>query len=416
MTVTPPVVEKLRWEDPVIRELHLPGGVMTLRYGFGSGLARRADAPTGRVWAIGDRGPNIKVRDAVKHYGLHHLQHLADLPGAKIMTDLEIGPTIAELQVEGDRVELVRMLRLCDREGRPITGLPNPGSDQLLSEPVFDLEGAPIIADPEGLDTEGLVALSDGGFWVGDEFGPSLVRLDAQGRVVTRLLPRLSDTVSALPTHDSLPAIAARRQLNRGFEALTLSPDERWLLLGFQSPLAHPDEETHRQARHVRLWRLDATTGAVVAHYAYPLDTPESFRRDCAKGPFERSDVKVSELLWLPDESVLVLERGSETTKVYRCRLDERETLADSHIDPATRPTLEQLSAGADPMPFPVLAKQLIFTSDDAPEVAPDLEGMALLSPTELLLVSDNDFGVEGAITSFWRLRFPEPLFAPKEH
>jgi hypothetical protein len=51
-----------------------------------------------------------------------------------------------------------------------------------------------------------------------------------------------------------------------------------------------------------------------------------------------------------------------------------------------------------------------LFSTDDHPEVAADLEGMAILSPTELLLVSDNDFGVEGAETSFWRVEFPEPL------
>jgi hypothetical protein len=37
---------------------------------------------------------------------------------------------------------------------------------------------------------------------------------------------------------------------------------------------------------------------------------------------------------------------------------------------------------------------------------------MAILSERELLLVSDNDFGVEGAETSFWRVEFDEPMFA----
>jgi hypothetical protein len=35
---------------------------------------------------------------------------------------------------------------------------------------------------------------------------------------------------------------------------------------------------------------------------------------------------------------------------------------------------------------------------------------MTILSPTELLLVNDNDFGVEGAETSFWKIRFEEPV------
>ena len=43
-------------------------------------------------------------------------------------------------------------------------------------------------------------------------------------------------------------------------------------------------------------------------------------------------------------------------------------------------------------------------------ELSADLEGMAVLSPNELLLVNDNDFGVEGATTCFWRLNFREPL------
>jgi hypothetical protein len=37
---------------------------------------------------------------------------------------------------------------------------------------------------------------------------------------------------------------------------------------------------------------------------------------------------------------------------------------------------------------------------------------MALLSSTELRLVSDNDFGVTGATTQSWRVRLTPPLNA----
>ena len=395
-------VERLAWEDPVIETIALPRGTMTLRYGFGSGLATRPGDAPGRVWAIGDRGPNIKVKDLVDTYGVDDLAVLLDVPGAKVMPRPDIGPTLAELQVEGDSVVLVRTLPMMDASGGLVSGLANPGSEDLRAEPVFDLSGAPIPADAHGLDTEGLIALSDGGFWVGDEFGPSLVRLDRDGRVTARLLP--AGTGVQGDGGAALPAIAARRQLNRGFEALTISGDERWIYLAFQSPLAHPDEHAHKQARHVRLWRLDASTGTVVAQYAYPLDAPESFARDCALGPFDRSDIKVSELLWTGPDTLLVLERGSATTKIYRCTLGPDAVLPAEHLEVSTSPTLEELS-GADEMPLPVLTKTLLFTSDDFPEVAADLEGMALLSPHELLLVSDNDFGVTGAQTQFWRVR-----------
>ncbi len=384
---------------------------MTLRYGFGSGLATRAGDAPGHVWAIGDRGPNIKVRDIIGQYGLDQLTPLLSVSGAKIMPRPDIGPTLAELRVEGNVVTLVRMVPLTTASGHPVSGLANPGSEDLMSEPVFDLAGAPIAVDPDGLDTEGLVALSDGGFWVGDEFGPSLVRLNAEGLVIRRLLPRTPGTSLPADVPADLPQIAAKRQLNRGFEALTISADERWLFLAFQSPLAHPDEEAHEQARHVRLWRMDADTGRVAAQYAYPLDPPGSFARDCALGTFERRDIKVSELLWVGPDTLLVLERGSATAKIYRCALAPEAVLADGHLDAASRPTLEELSATDAPV-FPVLAKTLVFTSDDFPELGADMEGMALLSPTELLLVSDNDFGVTGAATQFWRIRLATSLGA----
>jgi hypothetical protein len=291
-----------------------------------------------------------------------------------------------------------------------VSGLPVPGGPHTRHEPAFYLEGRKLPPDPSGLDTEGLAALADGGFWVSDEFGPSLVRIDGEGRVLKRLVPEGAGLEGAdYPVEERLPAIAARRRINRGFEGIALSPDGRWLYLAFQSPLAHPDEQAHERARHVRLWKLDVRTGAVAAQFLYPLDEPESFRRDIEKGGFGRSDIKVSEIVAEQNDTLLVLERGSETTKIFRTRLDASATLDPSHLHIGTRPTVEQVSGEGGSLPQ--LSKQILFSSDAHPQVAADLEGMAILSPTQLLLVSDNDFGVEGAETSFWRVTFDEPLF-----
>jgi hypothetical protein len=405
-------VERLRWADEALGEIDLPKRTMRLRAGFGSGLATRVGDRPGTVWAVCDRGPNLKVKTAVKLYGLDRLEALRTYDGAKIMPRPDLGPAIAELRVADDRVELVRTLRIADSQGRAVSGLPAPGGAHTRCEPAFDLDGNPLAPDPSGLDTEGIAALPDGGFWIGDEFGPSLVRVGADGQVLTRLVP--DGTVlegAAYPVETRLPAIAARRHLNRGFEAIALSADGKWLFLAFQSPLAHPDEQAHEQGRQVRLWRLDAATGEIAAQYLYPLDPPDSFLRDRALKPLERSDIKVSELCWTGSDSLLVLERGSETTKIYRVTPADAFALAPEHLDIATRPTVEELGGGDADAGLPVLAKRLLFSSDEAPEVAADLEGMAILSPTELLLVNDNDFGVEGAETGFWRVRFDQPIF-----
>jgi hypothetical protein len=125
------------------------------------------------------------------------------------------------------------------------------------------------------------------------------------------------------------------------------------------------------------------------------------------KGEFGWSDLKISEVAVEREDVLLVLERGSETTKFYRVTLDAPAPA--EHLELITRPTIEELS-GSEKLHLPVLAKDLLLSTDDFPEVAADLEGMLILSPTELLLVNDNDFGVEGAETSFWRVTFEEPI------
>jgi hypothetical protein len=404
-------VERLGFADEALGEIELGEHRLRLRSSCGSGLAARPGDPPGTLWGLGDRGPNLKIETAVEDYGLKRLAHLRDVEGAKIMPRVDLGPVLTELRVDGGRVEAVHSLRIADSLGEPVSGLPVPGGPHMSCEPAFDLDGRPLPSDPSGIDAEGIVALADGGFWIGDEFGPSLVRLGADGRVLRRLVPEgLSLDGAAYPVEARLPAIAARRQLNRGFEAIALSPDGRWLFLAFQSPLAHPDSRAHEQGRHVRLWRLYAATGKVAAQYLYPLDPPGSFRRDQARKPLGRSGLKVSELCWVGADSLLVLERGSRTTKIYRVTPADDRILPPGHLDVATRPTVEELSAGEE-LGLPVLAKTLLFDSDEAPEVGADLEGMAILSPFELLLVNDNDFGVEGVETAFWRVRFDEPLF-----
>ncbi|WP_380872365.1 esterase-like activity of phytase family protein [Sphingomonas sp. DBB INV C78] len=387
-----------------------PKACMTVRAGFGSGLARRQGDPEGRIWAIGDRGPNLKVEAAVEIYGLEALAPLSKVDGAKIMPRLDLGPMLAELQVLETTVELVQTVRIAGEDGTPVSGVAIPASDHVLAEPVFDLEGNLIPSDPNGLDTEGVAVTRDGQFWVGDEFGPSLIRLNAQGRVIERLVPHDGAVAKDDAPGRTLPAIAAKRRLNRGFEAIALSKDELSLFLAFQSPLAHPDDEAFRKARHVRIWRLDRASGTVGAQFLYPLDPPKSFKRDNAKGKFERSDIKVSEIVWLAEDALLVLERGSATTKIYVCDLDEAAALSAPHLDIATRPTVEELSGARKAFPLPVLEKHLLFSTDDVPEITADIEGMVILSPTELLLVNDNDFGVEGAETSFWKLVFERPV------
>ena len=408
-----PLVERLDWHDPLLAELPMPIGTMRLTRSLTSGLTRAESDPAGVFWGVGDRGPNLKPKAALERYGLTALAAHARTDGAKVMPLPAAGPSLACFRIEGNKVLLESQAPLRGADGKPLSGLPLP-LDEQEREPALTLDGSALGTDPDGADTEGIAARADGLLWIAEEYGPSLLLVTRDGQVEARHVPLGTAAAfagSTIPIIESLPALALSRKLNRGLEALALSADGSVLFTMFQSPLSHPDRAAHEQSDLVRLWALDAQDGTLLAEYAYPLGPPAGFARDCAEGPVRRDDIKVSELTLLDDGSLLVLERVTQSTHIYRVQPDVRSVLPSMWGDPARRPTLEQLGAdGLRAARGAVLEKRLILSTDDHPEIGCDLEGMIVLAPDTLLLASDSDYGTEGAETGFWRVTFQGPI------
>jgi hypothetical protein len=83
-----------------------------------------------------------------------------------------------------------------------------------------------LAADADGVDPEGVVAMGDDGFWLVEEYRPSILRVAADGTLMVRHVP----TGDALPGAEAavvanLPPRYAGRAKNRGFEAVTLAAD-----------------------------------------------------------------------------------------------------------------------------------------------------------------------------------------------
>jgi hypothetical protein len=242
-------------------------------------------------------------------------------------------------------------------------------------EPTFDVTGARLPPDPAGADTEAVAVLADGSFWVAEEYGPSLIKVDDCGIVRRRWTPK---GVELPGGDDLLPARGAERRMNRGFEGLAASPNGAWLYAAFQSALDRPGADR----RLTTIWKLDAETGELAGEFDYPFEPPQSFTADAAAGDVGVDDLKICELAAVGHDRLLVLERISRSARIYRVDL-----------------------AGGR-----ALAKTLIFSTDAAGAIAADLEGMVLMSDRELILATDNDFGIERAETRFYRLRFEAPL------
>jgi hypothetical protein len=117
----------------------------------------------------------------------------------------------------------------------------------------------------------------------------------------------------------------------------------------------------------------------------------------------------VSELAAIGPDQLIVLERIARTTKLYRVDLGKATTIPSSFDDPATSPTLEQTNdiAAAGVMP---VEKVLILDSDAVDDMPGKIESIAVVGGQELVLISDNDFGISGDKSRIVRVRLDAPL------
>lgn len=373
------------------------GKTLNLTVGIGSGAFRGPNDPPNVVWTIGDRGPNFTCSEAKNVAGVAPAT-CGEVRNGRVYPVPGYTPSIYRVMLLDDGTfRVTDVITLKDRDGRPLNGMPNPLKVATTETPL-DGKGARLQQDVHGIDAEGIVRLADGTFWIGDENGPSMAHFTADGRMIARHVPRGSEGDYAgarYETIGSLPAILAKRQANRGIESMAVSPDERFLYFIMQNPLANPDTAAYRAARNSRLFKIERATMKVVGEYVYTLDDPKSFRRDPSD---VQSDPRISELMAIGLDRLVVLERTELTTKLYEVELAGATDIAGSKWDDAaTRPTLEQSNA-ADAGIAPV-KKTLRFDTAGFPKITGKTEGMALLGDGALLIINDDDFGISGGRT-----------------
>jgi hypothetical protein len=363
-------------------------------------------AETARLWVLTDRGPNGTIKTAA---GKRRTLLDPGFTPAIVAIEVTVGSTGAPAAGNGSEevaaARILKVVQLTGCSGRPLSGRPNGiGND----EPILDGTSANELApDPNGVDTEGLIRLRDGTFWVAEEYRPSLLHVSAEGRTLARYVPRGHALSGAdMDVHDVLPSEYGSRRDNRGFEALAISPDETRLWAIVQSPLDNPVPKSGNATGNVRLLALDTQSKAPAAEYLYRLGDP------AAPGYLSRgappNDGKLCAMAAIDQHTLLVLEQSEEgVARVYRCLLDgATDTLPRSMRPLDAGPALEQVGdlpaegivpvgkrLVADLAPLlPTLLRD-VHGNPDA-QVALKIEGMAILDREHVAFVNDNDFGV----------------------
>jgi hypothetical protein len=389
---------KLAWKS-----VELPGGkTASYTVGIGSGAYRHPSDPSNVIWTVGDRGPNMTCGDAAKLIGKEVADACKKLKDGRVYPTPEYAPSI--YKVELDRTagifKLLDVIPIKTKSGRPVTGLLNPQT-KATRDTGMDLAGNALPYDPDNVDLEGIVKLSDGTFWIGEEMGPSIAHLSSDGRLLKRYVP--ADAAEDYKGSEAeivagLPAVLSKRQGNRGIETIAVSPDEAFLYFIMQNPLANPDVKAYQQAKNTRLFKFERASGKLIGEFVYQLDDPQSFGLDPST---KQSDPRISELTALGLDRLLVLERTEGTTKLYEITLaGATDILGSKWDDVATSPSLEQQNDVGQLSVVPVKKTLRFDTAKDMKDAPVKVEGVTFLGDGTMVLINDNDFGITGADTN----------------
>jgi hypothetical protein len=240
------VSDAVRLYTTHIAPLATIGGVTVGGGGYGSSVTA-VPGKTNEFYGLTDRGPNVDGPNGTK---------VEPLPN--------FHPQIGKFRFDSDgRAVLEKSITLKLADGTPYTGHVNNSAN--TGETITDLNGKPIPADATGYDSEGIVALKDGTFWVSDEYGPFMTHFDRNGRQIGRFSP----------FDGSLPAELANRVPNKGMEGLTITPDGKTLVGIMQSALQQPDL-TPKPANVTTLRIVTVDLRSHATHeYLYLLDNPK---------------------------------------------------------------------------------------------------------------------------------------------
>jgi hypothetical protein len=350
-------------------------GVVIQNGGYGSSMSIHPFL-NDYFYLMTDRGPNVSGPSENGH-------------DVKIFTVPGYVPQIGLFRLNGSKLDKVTTIVIKDNRGNPISGLPNPSGMGATGEIAKDLDGNYLGEDANGLDPEGLVAASDGTFWISDEYGPHLVHLDATGKEIERINPFGTGTGNR-----RIPAVYIHRCENKGMEGITMTPSGK--IVGImQSVLLNPNSSVKKTSKNTRILVLNPENMAV-QEFLYLQEVPS---------------LSNSEIRAISETEFIVLERDGDFPgtdaiykRLYRISLDGATDITDPDNSENGRmidgKTLEQCTEeelatfGIVPV-SKVLVLDLLTDLSNYPHDKP--EGFAVLNNNQTIaIINDDDFGILG--------------------
>ncbi|MGN6647849.1 MAG: esterase-like activity of phytase family protein [Cytophaga sp.] len=357
-----------------------------------SGLYPIAGTNGTEFWTVSDRGVNVDAANA----NLAACRPTYD----KIYGFQNYAPKIHRIRVHGDSIQILQTITMKRPNGTAATGLLNPtgfgstateevSTDTVLTCTNFASKIAP--KDVWGIDSEGIVVDKQGNFWICEEGGPTIWKLNQNGVVLKRFTP-YGNLAGIEPQDIAIDTVFKYRKNNRGFENIAITPGGKIYAM-IQSPLLYPSKSVGEATQVHRMLEIDPATNATKV-FVYLNDGIIGSGGD----QIRLRDWKLSDMAAISDSTFLIIEaalRGAtDIKKIYKINIKDATPVTSALYNGSTVEGLVNLAGltanGIVPVKKTLFVDMFSIGWDHALEKA---EGLAIINDSTIAICNDNDYG-----------------------
>lgn len=367
-------------------------GINFREAGF-SGLCPVANTNGKEFWTVSDRGVNIDAANA----NLPECRPTYD----KIYAFPTYAPKIHRIRVNGDSIQILQTITLKRPDGSNASGLLNPASfgsteaevistDTVLNCANFNAKTA--AKDIWGIDSEGILIDKDGNFWICEEGGPAIWKVNPNGVVLKRFTP-YANQPGAQAEDVLIDTVFKYRKNNRGFESIAIAPNGKIYAI-VQSPLLYPDKATGEGTRIHRILEINPADNSIKM-FAY---LNEGIIGDAGPDQIRLRDWKISDMAAVNDTTFLVIEaalRGTTDIKrIYSININTATPVTSGLYNEFTLEGLIDSSGLAANSITPVSKTLFVdLLANGWPSALDKAEGLAIINDSTIAVGNDNDYG-----------------------
>ncbi len=344
-------------------------------------------------WTTSDRGVNVDAANANTASCRPTYDKIYGFPSYV--------PKIHRIRIDGDSIVILKTITMKRPNGNGASGLLNPTN---FGSTVAELVSTDTVQDCAnfltktankdvwGIDAEGIAVDRKGYFWLCEEGGPTIWKLNSNGVVVARFTP-YKNQVGSESIDVAIDTVFKYRKNNRGFEGLCIAPNGKIYAI-IQSPILYPTKSVGESTRVHRIIEIDPDNNTSKM-YAY---LNQGVIGASGGNQIRLRDWKIGDMAAVNDSVFLVIEhalRGTTDRKyVFSINIKNATPVTSGLYNGVTLEALVDSAGLATNGIVPV--KKTMFMDLLANGWDPALdkpEGLAIINDSTIAICNDNDYG-----------------------